>query len=66
MVLAGFMALGQLGISSDIVNTLFTWMCIGLAAAFGISFGMGGRDWAKSRMEDLTRSTENQTKNKAE
>ena len=66
LVLAGFMALGQLGISDDIVVTLFRWICIGLAAAFAIAFGKGGEEWAKKRLDNLTKSTEDQTKKKSE
>jgi len=62
LVLAGFMALSQLGISSSITDTLFRWMCIGGAAAFAVAFGFGGKDWAKNTLEKLTKNTEDQLK----
>lgn len=61
MVLAGFMAISQLGISKAIINTLFMWLCIAVAAAFAIAFGIGGRDWAKQKLEEMERDKNSQT-----
>ncbi|MBR3121039.1 mechanosensitive ion channel [Oceanobacillus profundus] len=46
LVLAGFMALTQLGIASAIVNAAFILILGGLALAFGLAFGLGGKDFA--------------------
>ena len=64
MVLAGFMAISQLGISKDITDTLFKWICIGGAAAFALAFGLGGRDWAKARLEKFSGSIDEQLNEK--
>jgi hypothetical protein len=61
MVLAGFMAISQLGISKTIIDTLFMWLCIAAAAAFAIAFGTGGRDWAKKKLEEMEKNKEEQT-----
>jgi hypothetical protein len=39
-------AVNQIGIASDLVNTLFTAVVAGLALALGLAFGLGGRDTA--------------------
>ena len=36
------------------------------AAAFAIAFGKGGEEWAKKRLDNLTKSAEDQTKKKSE
>lgn len=41
-----FMALDQLHVASSIVNTAFTLILGGLALAFGLAFGLGGKDAA--------------------
>ena len=64
MILAGFMAISQLGISKSIIDTLFMWLCIAAAAAFAISFGIGGRDWAKKKLDDLSENTKDQLSDK--
>lgn len=53
VILASFMAVSQLQIAPRIVETLFTFAIIGLAAAFAIAFGIGGRDWASRKLEDM-------------
>ncbi|MFC4023684.1 mechanosensitive ion channel [Oceanobacillus longus] len=45
-VLAGFMALTQLGIAPTIVNAAFILILGGVALAFGLAFGLGGKDFA--------------------
>ena len=64
MVLAGFMAISQLGISKSIIDTLFMWLCIAAAAAFAISFGIGGKDWAKKKLDQISKTTEDQLQEK--
>lgn len=46
LVLAGFMALTQLGIAPSIVNAAFILILGGLSLAFGLAFGLGGKDFA--------------------
>jgi len=41
-----FMALDQLGVAASIVNSAFILILGGLALAFGLSFGLGGREFA--------------------
>ncbi len=64
MVLAGFMAINQLGISQDIIKVLFTCICVAAAAAFALAFGLGGKDWAKKKLDDLSANTDKQLKGK--
>jgi hypothetical protein len=45
-VLAGFMALQQLGIATAIVTTAFTVALAGMAIAAALAFGLGNRDLA--------------------
>lgn len=51
IVFAIFMTLDQLGFASSIVNIAFLLILGGLAIAFAISFGIGGREFAKRRLE---------------
>lgn len=44
-------ALNQLGIASDFVQTLFTGVVIALSLAFGLSFGLGGKEAAARTIE---------------
>ena len=46
IVLAVFMALNQLGVADSIVNAAFFLTLGALALAFGLAFGLGGRDFA--------------------
>lgn len=41
-----FMALDQLGVAGSIVNSAFVLILGGLALAFGLAFGLGGREYA--------------------
>jgi hypothetical protein len=50
-------ALYQVGIASDLINTLFLGIVAATALALGLSFGLGGRDVAA----DITRSAYNAT-----
>src|SRR5712671_4571035 len=45
-------AINQLGIATNLINTLFTGLVAALAIAFGLSFGMGGRDLASRTLEN--------------
>ena len=51
--MAAFMAMSQLGIASRIVTMLFGAIVIAGAAAFAIAFGVGGRNWAAKKLEEM-------------
>lgn len=51
IVLAVFMALTQLGIATTIVSSAFILILGGLTLAFGLAFGLGGKDFAKKYLE---------------
>ena len=51
IVFALFMALDQLNFGSNIVNLAFLFIIGGLAVAFAVSFGLGGRDFARKQLE---------------
>ncbi|OJF93827.1 mechanosensitive ion channel [Alkalibacterium sp. 20] len=46
-----FMALDQLNFASNIVSLAFLFIIGGLSVAFAISFGLGGRDFARKQLE---------------
>lgn len=50
IVLSVFMALNQLGVAESIVNAAFVLILGGLALAFALAFGLGGRDFAKKHL----------------
>ena len=43
----------QLGIGTELVNTLFTGFVIAMSIAFGLAFGLGGRDAAERTIEHI-------------
>src|SRR5699024_783758 len=47
------MALTQLGIAKTIVSSAFIITLSGLALAFGLAFGLGGRDFASKNLRKL-------------
>lgn len=51
LLFAIFMALSQLGIAPAIVELLFSAIVFGSALAFGLAFGLGGRDAAQRLIE---------------
>ncbi len=57
IVLATFMGLSQLGIGQDIVDTAFKYILGAAAVAAGlggaIAFGMGGREWAGKKLNEV-------------
>lgn len=53
MIVAVFMILNQLGIATILVNAAFIIALAAIAVAFAISFGIGGRDFAKKQLGDL-------------
>lgn len=53
LVFAVLAALSQLQIAADLVQTLFAGMVFGLALAFGLAFGLGGKDTASRYLSKL-------------
>lgn len=51
-------SVSQLGIATNLINILFTGLVASLAIAFGLAFGLGGRDAAS----DLTRNWLNKSR----
>jgi len=47
------MALSQLGIGAQIINTLITGLIVAIAIALGLSFGLGGQEAASRFIERL-------------
>lgn len=62
-VLAVFMTLDQLQFASMIVNTAFLFIMGGLAVAFALAFGLGGREFAKLQLQKLDNKIEEETAN---
>ena len=52
VVLAGAMALSQMGLANDIINLAFGLMLSAVAVAAALAFGLGARDVAKRAVED--------------
>lgn len=53
IVLSTFMALSQLGIGEEIVQTAFQYILGSAAVAAAIAFGVGGRDWAGKKLHEM-------------
>ncbi len=58
LVLAGGIALRQMGLANEIVNMAFGLLLGAIAVATAIAFGLGGRDTAARLLEDWRRSVE--------
>jgi len=58
IALSIFMALDQLGIAATIVNSAFILILGGLALAFGLAFGLGGKQFAKNYLAKLDKTIE--------
>lgn len=52
-VLVAFLCLSQLGIATAIVETTFVLIVAALCVAFAVAFGVGGRQFAAHRLEEL-------------
>ncbi|WAT16736.1 mechanosensitive ion channel [Aurantiacibacter sp. MUD11] len=55
IVLFIFMGLQFMGVGQEIVETAFSALVIGGAVAAALAFGLGGRDWAGQKLEQLDR-----------
>lgn len=62
-VITVFMALDQLGVAHSIVNAAFILILGGLALAFGLAFGLGGKDFAAKYLRKLDNKLEEENKN---
>ena len=51
-------ALGQIGIAETVINTLFIGTVAALALAFGLAFGLGGRDTAGKILDNAYNSAQ--------
>lgn len=56
IVLAGAMALRQMGLANEIINIAFGLLLGAVAIAVAIAFGIGGRDIAAAELEKWVRS----------
>ena len=52
-IFAVLTALGQLGVATPFVQTLFTGIVVALSLAFGLAFGLGGQDAAARVIEKI-------------
>lgn len=62
-------AINQIGIAANLVNTLFIGLVAALALAFGLAFGLGGRDVAAQLTQswyDQSRATAERVRARAE
>lgn len=58
LAFAFFMALDQLGIAASIINSAFILILGGLALAFGLAFGLGGKEHASRYLDRMEKSIE--------
>ena len=61
IVLGAFITLYQLGIAPELINSAFVLVLGAVAVAFAISFGVGGRDFAKHRLDKLEKKIDGRT-----
>lgn len=52
-VVTAFLALNQLGIAPEIVNTTFVFIIAALCIAFAVAFGIGGRQFAANTLKKV-------------
>jgi Mechanosensitive ion channel, conserved TM helix len=58
IVFAVIIAINQIGIAANLVNTLFIGLVAALALAFGLAFGLGGRSVAEQLWNDWYQSSQ--------
>lgn len=63
IALAIFMTLDQLKIAQTIVNSAFVILLGALAGAFVLAFGLGGRDYAKKKLEEIDQTLAKESEN---
>lgn len=57
-VITAFLALNQLGIAPEIVNTTFVFIIAALCIAFAVAFGIGGRQFAANTLKKVEEKME--------
>ncbi|HEX9806871.1 MAG TPA: mechanosensitive ion channel [Alteraurantiacibacter sp.] len=57
VVLFTFMGLEFMGVGDEIVRYAFAALVVGGAVAGALAFGLGGRDWAARKLEQIDRKT---------
>lgn len=62
IIFAIFMTLEQIKFASTIVNIAFLLILGGLSVAFALSFGLGGREFAKKQLEKIEDKVEKENK----
>lgn len=65
LVLAGAMALRQMGFANEIINLAFGLTLGAVAVALAISFGIGGRELAARKLDEWVQSVKTWSKSKA-
>lgn len=53
LILAITMGLTQMGLASSIIEYAFIFLVGAIAVAFALSFGLGGREWAAKKLEEI-------------
>jgi len=56
ILLFTFMGLQFMGVGEAIVQTAFSAIVIGVAVAGSLAFGLGGRDWAAKKLEQIDKT----------
>lgn len=64
LAIAIFMTLDQLKIAQTIVNTSFIMIMGSLAGAFILAFGIGGKDFAKMKLEEMNETMTKESEKK--
>lgn len=62
IIFAVFMTLEQIKFASTIVNIAFLMILGGLSVAFALSFGLGGREFAKRQLEKFERKADKENR----
>jgi hypothetical protein len=60
LVLAGAMALRQMGLANEIVNVAFALILGAIAVAVALAFGLGGREVAVQQLEEWIESVKSE------
>jgi len=56
LLLFTFMGLQFMGVGEEIVQTAFSALVVGLAVAGALAFGLGGREWAAKKLDQIDKS----------